>query len=146
MPHHHVQVWIHLVWHVHAGSPRVSPDVQAWVWPAIAAKAREVGCSDVVVGGAANHVHVLAALPAAVAVARLAQRLKGASSRALRVQGFEDFAWQEGYGAFSVSRDDVRTVMQYVQNQAQHHGEGTAGAQFEWQHSDAAQPGGHLEP
>ncbi len=128
MPHHHVQVWIHLVWHVRAGSPGRSLETQAWLWPAVAAKAREVGCSEVVVGGVANHVHVLVALPGTLAVAQLAQRLKGASSRALHVQGFADFAWQEGYGAFSVSRDAVPTVVEYVQNQAQHHREGTAEA------------------
>ena len=126
MPHHHVQVWVHLAWHVHGRCADLTTDVQRWLWPSIANKARELGCADVVVAGVGNHVHVLAALPATVAVAQLAQRLKGASIRALHFGGRVDFAWQEGYGAFSVSRDDVQAVTRYVRNQAQHHATGTA--------------------
>ncbi len=146
MPHHHVQVWVHLVWHVHGRCADLSADVQRWLWPGIATKARELGSADVVVGGVGNHVHVLAALPAAVAVAQLAQRLKGASSRALHLAGREDFAWQEGYGAFSVSRDDVQAVTRYVRNQRQHHATGTAEAGLEWPMDSLPQPVGHLDP
>ena len=52
------------------------------------------------------------------AVAALPRRLKGASSRAIHLRGLEDFAWQEGYGAFSVSQGDVEAVASYIANQA----------------------------
>lgn len=71
-------------------------------------------------GGTANHVHVLIALPATMPLAKAVQVLKANSSRWLSEHGF-DFAWQEGYGAFSVSTSNLDTVRQYIQHQAEHH-------------------------
>ena len=31
------------------------------------------------------------------------------------------FAWQEGYGAFSVSRSRIADVQRYIRNPAEHH-------------------------
>jgi len=71
-------------------------------------------------GGTANHVHLLIALPASVPLAKAMQVLKANSSRWLGEHGF-DFAWQEGYGAFSVSSSNVEPVRQYIEHQAEHH-------------------------
>ena len=58
-------------------------------------------------GGTANHAHLLIALPVSMPLAKAVQALKANSSRWLGEHGFE-FAWQEGYGAFSVSASNVR--------------------------------------
>jgi putative transposase len=71
-------------------------------------------------GGAANHAHLLIALPASMPLAKAVQVLKANSSRWLGEQGF-DFVWQEGYGAFSVSASTRDAVMHYIQHQAEHH-------------------------
>lgn len=57
-------------------------------------------------GGTANHAHLLIALPATMPLAKAVQVLKANSSRWLGEHRF-DFAWQEGYGAFSVSTSNV---------------------------------------
>src|SRR5579864_8719279 len=64
-------------------------------------------------GGTANHVHLLIALPATIALANAVQTLKANSSRWIGELGF-DFAWQEGYGAFSVSASNVSAVKRYI--------------------------------
>jgi putative transposase len=70
-----------------------------------------------------DHVHVVTRMPSTVAIARLAQHLKGETSNLVRVTFKMDdlFEWQEGYAAFSVSRSHVRRVVTYVENQKQHH-------------------------
>jgi putative transposase len=71
-------------------------------------------------GGTANHVHLLIALPATIALASAVQALKANSSRWIGEHGF-DFAWQEGYAAFSVSASNVGVVKQYIAHQPEHH-------------------------
>ncbi len=71
-------------------------------------------------GGTANHAHLLIALPATVPLAKAIQVLKANSSRWLSEHGF-DFAWQDGYGAFSVSASNVAAVKEYIDRQAAHH-------------------------
>ncbi|MCP4659527.1 MAG: IS200/IS605 family transposase [bacterium] len=75
------------------------------------------------VGGMPDHVHLLAEIPRTVAVADILQTIKSTSSHRL---GQDDgrsslFAWQRGYGAFSVSRSQMSVVAQYIQRQAEHH-------------------------
>ena len=71
-------------------------------------------------GGTANHVHLLIALSATIPLAKAIQVLKANSSRWLGEHGF-DFAWQDGYGAFSVSASNVEVVKHYIEHQAEHH-------------------------
>lgn len=73
-------------------------------------------------GGTANHAHLLIALPATMPLAKAVQVLKANSSRWLGEHGF-DFAWQEGYGAFSVSASNIAAVKNYIEHQAEHHAE-----------------------
>ena len=146
MPHHFLQLFVHMVWRVDARSPRIDGATQTWLWPALANKTRELGARYVVVGGVSDHVHVLTDLPPTMAVAELARRLKGASSRAIHLRSQPDFAWQEGYGAFSVSQSDVGAVASYVANQARHHHEESVECLWELNNSMDVQPRGHLEP
>jgi len=71
-------------------------------------------------GGTANHAHLLIVLPATLPLAKAVQVLKANSSRWLGEHGFE-FAWQEGYGAFSVSASNVDAVRHYIEHQPEHH-------------------------
>jgi putative transposase len=80
-------------------------------------------------GGTTNHVHLLIALPSDVTVAKAVQVLKANSSRWIGEQGIA-FAWQEGYGAFSVSASHVPTVRRYIEHQAEHHAERTYEDEF----------------
>jgi REP-associated tyrosine transposase len=71
-------------------------------------------------GGTTNHAHLLIALPATIPLAKAIQVLKANSSRWLGEHGF-DFAWQDGYGAFSVSASNLAAVKQYIEHQPEHH-------------------------
>jgi REP element-mobilizing transposase RayT len=73
-------------------------------------------------GGTEDHVHVRASLPATVTLAEIAGAMKANSSRWVHENiRQKSFSWQEGYGAFSVSKSAEATVRSYVENQEQHH-------------------------
>ena len=74
----------------------------------------------VAIGGTENHVHILFHLSPKLALAKAAQLLNGNSSKWIGEQGIE-FAWQEGYGAFSVSSSNLEAVARYIANQESHH-------------------------
>ena len=81
---------------------------------------RNVRVPVLVAGGTANHLHMLIALPSDVPMAKAIQVFKSNSSRWLGEQGI-NFAWQEGYGAFSVSASNREVVKSYIEHQAEHH-------------------------
>jgi REP element-mobilizing transposase RayT len=75
------------------------------------------------IGGTEDHVHALLVLPPTLPLAKAVQTLKGCSSKHLNESGAlpEKFAWQEGYGVFSVSASQTPVVARYIENQAAHH-------------------------
>lgn len=73
------------------------------------------------IGGVADHVHLLARFGAASAVSDMVQRIKGNCSHWLNQEPGSWFAWQNGYGAFTVSESQVATVRKYIQRQEEHH-------------------------
>lgn len=75
------------------------------------------------VGGMPDHAHALITLPSTMSVAKAVQLLKGNSSKWLRETFPEtsDFAWQEGYGAFSIGVSGVEETIAYIRSQPTHH-------------------------
>jgi REP element-mobilizing transposase RayT len=71
-------------------------------------------------GGTNNHLHALVALPSTMTVAEAIQFLKGNTSHWMN-ENSSRFAWQEGYGAFSVSQSQRARVIRYIDGQAEHH-------------------------
>lgn len=82
-------------------------------------------CSPIIVGGVSDHVHVLCLLEKTISVSVLLDKLKANSSKWIKSLGdhYENFAWQRGYGCFSVSQSKVEVVRNYILNQERHHGE-----------------------
>jgi len=75
------------------------------------------------VGGIEDHVHLLISLPATMNISKAMQLIKGGSSKWLHDE-FPDqreFAWQEGYGAFSIATSQIDSTKEYIANQVNHH-------------------------
>lgn len=87
-----------------------------------------------IIGGTEDHVHVLAAVRPAVSPADFVKQLKGSSSRFISLEFDRPFEWQEGYGVFSVSEQNVPEVRAYIENQKQHHAKGTFTDEWEQTH------------
>jgi len=102
---------------------RISPELQPKLWPYMAGIARNHGFEAIKIGGVQDHVHALVLLPPTIPLAKAVQVLKACSSKWLddTVASGRDFAWQEGYGAFSVSASQTQGVIKYIENQVAHH-------------------------
>jgi len=86
----------------------------------------------VAIGGVADHVHVLIGLKPVHAPAVLVRELKAVSSKWVRENRLSpSFAWQEGYGVFSVGPSQVDAVVRYIANQEEHHRTLTAEEEFQ---------------
>ena len=81
------------------------------------------GSPAVLVGGTADHVHLLCDLSRTHAVADVVREAKRSSSRWAKTKGqsLGAFQWQKGYGAFAVSFSNVPQVCAYLENQDEHH-------------------------
>ena len=67
-----------------------------------------------------DHVHLLVQLPPVLTLAKAVSFLKANSSKWMNEHRMR-FAWQQGYGAFSVSASNLDTVKKYIASQARHH-------------------------
>ena len=84
---------------------------------------REMHGQALTINGMADHVHLLLWTPPVLAISEALRVLKANSSRWVNQElGLRDaFAWQTGYGAFSVSHSNTRSVVKYIQDQEEHH-------------------------
>jgi len=75
------------------------------------------------IGGIENHAHILLSVPAVLPLAKALQSIKGVSSKWINEKspGRGRFAWQEGYGAFSVGPSQIENTIRYIRNQREHH-------------------------
>jgi len=73
--------------------------------------------------GMQDHIHIVATLPPALAVANVIGQLKGVSSYIANrlIVGADTFVWQQEYGVLSISESHLPTVIRYVEHQKQHH-------------------------
>ncbi|MCX6137727.1 MAG: IS200/IS605 family transposase [Ignavibacteriales bacterium] len=80
-------------------------------------------CMVLTVGGAADHVHILCALSRNLAIAKVVGEIKRGSSKWIKTKGenLSKFAWQNGYGVFSVGQSEVERVRRYIAGQEDHH-------------------------
>jgi REP element-mobilizing transposase RayT len=118
MPHALVSNLMHCVFSTKDRKPTIPDPVTLGRY--FGGIAREKNIPLILAGGTSNHVHLLIALPASIALAKAIQDLKGNSSRWIGLHQTE-FGWQQGYSGFSVSPTYKRAVMAYINGQERHH-------------------------
>jgi REP-associated tyrosine transposase len=76
-----------------------------------------------IINGTADHVHILCTLPRSIALAKLLEEVKKSSSKWIKTKGptFQEFGWQNGYGAFSIGQSGVAQAKRYIAGQKEHH-------------------------
>jgi putative transposase len=98
-----------------------SEEIRIETYAYMAGILKHLECHPIKIGGMEDHVHILSCLSKNIAFADLIGRIKGTSSKRLKEKGILGFAWQNGYGVFSVSESNVVAVAGYISNQAEHH-------------------------
>ncbi len=80
-------------------------------------------CQPIIVGGVEDHVHLLSSLSRTHTAAEVVKEVKRGSSLWLKTKSAElaDFAWQSGYGMFSIGFSQIASVREYIAAQEEHH-------------------------
>ncbi len=113
----------HIVFSTKDRTPVLDATVRTALHAYLATVARNVDCECFRVGGVADHVHLAVRLSRTLTMAQLIEELKTSSSKWLKTQSpaLASFAWQRGYGAFSVGPSDLNALLHYIDTQEEHH-------------------------
>jgi putative transposase len=131
MSHSYSSNRIHLVFSTKNGEKQITEELQLKLWPYMAGIAKNHGVEAIKIGGVEDHAHVLLLLPATLPLAKAIQTLKSCSAKWMNdLRTTRDFAWQEGYGAFSVSSSQTEAVIRYIEGQKEHHSRRTFDEEF----------------
>jgi putative transposase len=119
--HTYISGLVHCVFSTKLRRDLISPEIQPKLWAFLGGIARKNGFKALMIGGTENHLHILLSLQATIPLAKAVQLVKGASSRWMNEEHTQDFAWQEGYGAFTVGISQKDDTITYIRSQAEHH-------------------------
>ena len=119
----YVSSYYHCVFSTKERRPLITPALAERLWPFLGGIARNNKMKAIEIGGVADHVHLLISLPSTLAIAKAMQLIKGGSSKWVHETFPEHrlFAWQEKYGAFSVSVSQLDSIIGYIKGQEAHH-------------------------
>jgi len=120
MSHTYAQNAVHVVFSTKSRMRCIPRELQTDLWAYMAGICKETGVFVHKIGGMDDHVHLLIRVPPVLPLAKAVVTIKSNSSHWAR-QRKPGFAWQEWYGAFSVSASNIAAVERYIQNQAEHH-------------------------
>jgi REP element-mobilizing transposase RayT len=121
MSHTCGNILVHLIFSTKARRPLITADLEKDLFAYLGGIVRGMNGTALIVNGIANHVHMLLRIRPICSVAEVTRVVKTNSSRWAREQGHINFAWQTGYGAFSVSESNVGSVTNYIAAQKEHH-------------------------
>ncbi|MCX6873424.1 MAG: IS200/IS605 family transposase [Verrucomicrobia bacterium] len=117
-------VYLHLVFSTKDRHPFLrDPALRAETHAYLGGISKQLDCVPIIIGGVDDHVHILAHHARTITQADWVKELKRVSSLWIKQRdpSLRDFAWQSGYGIFSVSASNLETVERYIANQEEHH-------------------------
>jgi REP element-mobilizing transposase RayT len=121
MAHTYTNLLFHIVFSTEGHAKLLTKERRVEVFAYMAALVKEKGGRPLIINGVDDHVHMLVELPPTMSLSDLLRFVKANASRWFKQRFGLPFAWQRGFGAFSVSRSGVKTVAQYIADQEQHH-------------------------
>jgi putative transposase len=123
MGHTYSDILLHIVFSTKERRPLLDAELKLRLLPYLNGITGEFGARLLTANGPADHVHLLALVPPALAPAGLVRAVKGGSSRWVHETWPERsaFAWQDGYGVFSVGHRSMPDIERYIADQEQHH-------------------------
>jgi putative transposase len=120
------RVYYHLVWATLDRLPLIVSEAEGELHDYIAGKSRSLSCPMHAINGVADHIHIVVSIPPDLSISSYVKRIKGSSSRFMnQINLPHKFAWQREYGVFSLGSKQLEQAIAYVQNQKQHHAQGT---------------------
>jgi putative transposase len=123
MPQSLSKVIIHIIFSTKDREAWLDRDVRPRMHAYVATVCRDLNAEALLVGGVADHLHIVTTLPRTFSQAALVETVKKTSSKWIKGldSKYRQFYWQRGYGAFSVSPSQLNAVLEYVESQEEHH-------------------------
>ena len=123
MPQSLAKVYIHAIFSTKNREPILADDWRDELFKVLGGAANNLGCQSMIVGGVADHVHMLFQLGRTISIAEAMSKIKSTTSLWVnQTRGLPAaFHWQAGYAAFSVSQSNIEAVREYILRQAEHH-------------------------
>jgi REP element-mobilizing transposase RayT len=122
MAHTFTNILVHVIFSTKDRYPLLTPEIRSKLYPYLAGIVANCDGVALASNGPADHIHMLLSLPTTKSLADFVRDLKANSSKWMHEERHRpDFAWQTGYGAFSVSQSLADKVKAYIQSQEAHH-------------------------
>jgi len=117
------KIIVHVVFSTKNREPVLSKAVRCDLFAYMIGILNSLDCVTVTINGVEDHVHALIIVSKTISVSKMMAEMKGGSSRWLNSRDVttEHFAWQAGYGAFSVSESNIPNVIEYIVAQEERH-------------------------
>jgi putative transposase len=117
------KVYIHAVFSTKHREPILADSWRDELFAVLGGTANNLGCQSLLVGGVADHVHMLFQLGRTITLADAIGKIKSTSSAWVNESRglVKPFHWQAGYAVFSVSQSNVNRVLRYIRQQPEHH-------------------------
>lgn len=119
----YLSLLVHFTWSTAGREPWIETEMREDLYSYIGGIMRNKKAKLLAAGGMFDHIHLYASLPSTISVADFVNAVKSNSSRWVHESylPLRNFAWQDGYGAFSVSKSEEAKVDRYIRNQENHH-------------------------
>ncbi len=117
------QIYIHTIFSTKERYPFIGNDIESELFAYIGGIIKQCKGVPFLINGAPDHIHILSSLSRTMALSKYIEEIKRSSSIWIKTNGeqYQKFAWQNGYGAFSVSSSKKDSVIRYIAGQKEHH-------------------------
>jgi REP element-mobilizing transposase RayT len=123
MPQSLSKLYLHLTFHVKTSGKQIDKDIATELYAYIGSIINDLDSHPIIINGTSDHIHILCAMSKNISTADFIEDIKRHSIRWIKTKGlkYRTFAWQGGYGAFSVSPSLLDKTKTYIENQEKHH-------------------------
>lgn len=127
------QIYLHIVFHTKYDGITLLEDDCPKMFAYMDGIIVNKGSSVIQIGGRPDHIHILCTLPRTISVADLVEDIKKCSTKWVKTvdERYAKFAWQGGYGVFSICASQLEKARNYVLNQKEHHKKKTFRDEYE---------------
>ena len=114
---------VHAIFSTKNREPMLPAEIRSDLYAYMGGILKSLNCVPLSIGGTDDHVHLLFILSKNIAMAKVFEEIKGTTSQWIKTKSadMKTFAWQGGYGAFSVSESQREKVSDYIATQEDHH-------------------------
>ena len=117
------KLYVHIVFHIKNPLAKIRKEDKNDLYAYIGAIINDNESIPILINGVEDHIHILCVMSKNIALAKLVEEVKRHSSRWIKTKDsyYANFAWQGGYGGFSVSPSLHNKTKNYIKNQEEHH-------------------------